>query len=107
MVLIWILPIYALDLDNTTSNLSVNSTRDQNQTHAHPDVDQNLYMVLKYTSAGKYKDMQDLHLRVLQILEGMRLLGRQNNSIPSVRYYTELENESAELERIKRSMIRC
>lgn len=108
VVLIWILPIYAMDLGNTTSNLSINSTKVQDQINNHSVGYQNLYsqLIIKSTSAGKYKDMQDLRLRILQILEGMRLLRQQNNT-QSVRYYTELETEYAELERLKRSMIKC
>lgn len=103
-VLIWILPIYALDLGNTTSNLSVNSNGAQSQIDSY-SVGSQITMP-KSTSAGKYKDIQDLHLKILHILEGMRLLGRRNNT-HSVRYYVELETRSAELERLKRSTIGC
>ncbi len=108
MIFIWIMPIYALDLDNSTSNLSVNPIGDQNQSHDHLDGNQDLYKQIlpKNTSAGKFKDMQDFHLRILQILEGMRFRGQQNDAYP-IRCCAELENESAELESLKNNLVRC
>jgi len=109
VVLLWILPIYAMDYGNTTTNLSVNSTGHHNQTLNDSGGDQDLHnqiMVLKSAPSGKYKDVQDLHLRILQILEEMRLLRQENETARSVRYYLELETQSSELESLMRSIIR-
>lgn len=65
VVLIWILPIYALDLGNTTTNQSINTEQFQG-TFLHSNVSQNLYnpiSTLESTSVGKYKDLQDLHFK--------------------------------------------
>lgn len=105
MVLIWIMPIYALDLGNSTSNLNNNTSKDYNQTHNFSD---GYYdKILKTTSAGKFKDMQDLQLKILHILEGLCLLRRQNGDSYAIRYYTELERESEELKSLSSSLIRC
>lgn len=108
VIFIWIMPIYALDLDNSTSNLSVNSIGDQNQSHDHLDGNHKLYRQIlpKNTSAGKFKDIQDLRLKILQILEGMRFRGQQNGSY-SIRYNTEVKNESTEMEILKSNLVRC
>ena len=102
VVLIWIMPIYALDLGKSTSNPCINPNRDQNKDNNHLDGNQDLYKQIlpKNTSAGKFKDIQDLHLKILQILEGMRLRGQQNGNAYSIRYCAELES-------LKNSMIRC
>ena len=62
-------------------------------------------MVLKSAPSGKYKDVQDLHLRILQILEEMRLLRQENETARSDRYQ-ELETQSEELESLMRSIIK-
>ena len=59
VVLLWILPIYAMDSGNTTTNLSVNSTGHHNQTLNDSSGDQDLHnqiMVLKSAPSEKYKD---------------------------------------------------
>lgn len=103
------MPIYALDLNNTISNPSTDSGQSQ-WTHSHLKISQNLYKeinIAESTSAVKYNNIQELHLDILRILEGMRLLGPRNGSSYPTSYYEQLENESAELENVNRSLIRC
>lgn len=103
------MPIYALDLNNTTPNPGADSEQGQ-LTHSHLENSQNTYneiSIAESTSAAKYNNIQELHLDILRILEGMRLLGPRNGSAYPTRYYEQLENESAELENMKRSLIRC
>jgi hypothetical protein len=97
-----------MDSGNATINLSVNSTDHSNQTSNGSGGDdlQNQIMTLKSAPSGKYKDVQDLHLKILQILEEIRLLRQENATARSIRYYGELETQSKELESLMSSMIR-
>ena len=104
VVLIWIMPLYALDLGNTTST-QINYTQSTGACCNLDGIGQELD-ALKSTSAFKFKDVQDLHIKILEILKGMRLLGQRNGSSYAVRCYEQLENESAELETKKR-LIKC
>ncbi|WP_287382529.1 hypothetical protein, partial [Methanobacterium sp.] len=97
VVLISTLPIYALDSYNTTYNQTVNSVEHQ----SHNDNGQ--LSAIKNGISGKYKDVQDLRLKILQILEEIRLL-RQGNETSSLFRY-ELEEEYAELQSKMRSII--
>ncbi|EKQ52328.1 MAG: hypothetical protein B655_1910 [Methanobacterium sp. Maddingley MBC34] len=108
VVLLWVLPIYAMDSGNTTSNQSVNSTEHLNHASNGSSGDdmQSQIMTLKSTPSGRYKDVQDLHLKILQILEGIHLLRQENATARSIKYYGELETRSAELESLMRSIIR-
>ncbi len=98
VVLISTLPIYALDSYNTTYNQTVNSAEHQ----SHNDNGQ--LSAIKNGISGKYKDVQDLRLKILQILEEIRLLRHGNETSSLFRY--ELEEEYAELQSKMRSIIR-
>ena len=50
--------------------------------------------------------MQDLRLKILQILEEIRMQRQENTTTRSVRYYRELETQSNELETLMRCVIR-
>jgi hypothetical protein len=99
VVLISTLPIYALDSYNTTYNQTVNSAEHQSHGHFNGQLS-----ALKNALSGKYKDVQDLRLKILQILEEIRLLRQGNGTSYLSRY--ELEAEYAELQSKMRSIIR-
>lgn len=50
--------------------------------------------------------MQDLRLKILQILEEIRMLQQENTTTRSVRYYRELENKANELKNLMCSVVR-
>ena len=108
VVLLWVLPIYAMDSGNVTIKSTVNWTDHSNQTSNGCGVNdlQNQIMTIKSAPSGKYKDVQDLHLKILQILEEIRLLRQENATARSIRYYDELETQSRELESLMSSVIR-
>lgn len=94
-------------MDSATINSSLNLTDHSNQTSNCSDDDlQSQIMTLKSAPSGKYKDVQDLHLKILQILEEIRLLRQENLTARSIKYYGELESQSRELESQMRSIIR-
>jgi hypothetical protein len=105
VVILWALPLYAMD---STGNQSVNSTVHVNQTSNCSSGDdlQSQIITLKNAPSGKYRDVQDLHLKILQILEEIRLLRQENATARSIRYYGELKTQSLELESLMRSIIR-
>jgi regulator of replication initiation timing len=94
-----------MDSSKSTDNLSVNQTG-QNLTSNGDQGLENQIKLIKNTASGKYKDVQDLRLKILQILEEIRMLRQENTTTRSVRYYRELENQSNELENLMRSVIR-
>lgn len=78
-VFIWTipLPIYALDLSEDGGNSTVHhSTVKSTDSEKSLDVKNQL----KDTTSGKYNDIQDLRLEVLEILEQIRL-SRDENEI--------------------------
>jgi len=89
-------------------NSSFNSTDDSNHTSNGSSGDdlQSQIMTLKSAPSRKYKDVQNLHLKILQILEEIRLLRQENATARSIKYYGELETQSKELESLMRSIIR-
>jgi hypothetical protein len=97
-----------MDSGNATINSSLNSTDHSNLTsNCSGDDDlQSQIMTLKSSPSGKYKDVQDLHLKILQILEEIRLLRQENATARSIKYYGELETQSNELESLMNSLIR-
>ncbi len=105
MVLIWALPIYALNSSNITSNQSVNLTEQNHTSNGNQDL-HNQIAAIKSAPSGKYKDVQDLRLKILQILEEIRMLRQENTTTRSVRYYRELENQSERLENLMNNVIR-
>jgi len=85
--------------------LSVNQTGQKISSNGNQDSHHQI-MLIKSMPSGKYKDVQDLRLKILQILEEIRMLQQEKATTRSVRYYRELENQSNELETLMRGVIR-
>jgi hypothetical protein len=96
------MPIYALDSHNNTYNQSVNSTHQlNNNTNYHEKVhDQSVD--LEDTTSDKYSEVQDLRLKIMEILEGIRLAKDENEFRPEI---SQLMNASSQLKRHKRYLI--
>lgn len=85
--------------------MSVNQTGQNQTSHGNQNL-HNQIMLIKNTPSGKYKDVQDLRLKILQILEEIRMLQQENTTTRSVRYYRELENKANELKNLMCSVVR-
>lgn len=87
------MPIYGLDTDNNTTSIKdkVNSSQydsvNGNHYHLHDQA-----VDLENSTSGKYNDIQDLRLKILEILEGLRL-ARDENVTERRAEITQLENE--------------
>ena len=92
VVMVGTLPIYGFDsMDNITkikSDLADgNSMIFNEKAYIHDDSSD-----LENTTSGKYKDIQDLRLKILEILEGLRL-ARDENVTQRRGELRQLENE--------------